>query len=140
MGDNKFFLKACYNNRVNEGIIQCLLEYFPAAASATIENGWSPLHYACCNKHVTLNIIQLFVDAAPDFIRRVNSHGRMPLHYLCKTKALDEAAALEILELLIEKQSGMLIMVAIFQFIMGDRQDHLTFVVCSSNYILDLSE
>eukprot|EP00985_Skeletonema_marinoi_P021657 scaffold13390_cov96-Skeletonema_marinoi.AAC.1 len=103
VGDNKFFLKACYNKQVNEGIIRCLLEYFPAAASATIENGWSPLHYACCNKHVTLNIIQLLVDAAPDFIRRVNIHGRMPLHYLCKTKALDEAAALEILELLIEK-------------------------------------
>eukprot|EP00984_Skeletonema_dohrnii_P029626 scaffold20381_cov75-Skeletonema_dohrnii-CCMP3373.AAC.5 len=52
---------------------------------------------------MTANIIQLLVDAAPDFIRRVDSHGRMPLHNLCMSRQLDERAALEILELLIEK-------------------------------------
>jgi len=104
VSDYKFFLRACINKQVNEGIIHCLLEYFPAAASATDYLGQTPLHYACAyNKHVTLNIIQLLNDAAPASVRSVNSHGRTPLHCLCTNKILDEAAALEILKLLVEK-------------------------------------
>ena len=34
-----FFHYACCNERVNEGIIRCLLEYFPAAAKATNQKG-----------------------------------------------------------------------------------------------------
>eukprot|EP00984_Skeletonema_dohrnii_P005574 scaffold1968_cov89-Skeletonema_dohrnii-CCMP3373.AAC.1 len=102
MSDYDFIFFACRNKRVTEGIIQCLLEYFPAAASA-IENGWSPLHIACDNPNVTLNIIQLLIDAAPDSVRSVNNIGVMPLHYLCRNEELDETAALEILMLLIEK-------------------------------------
>ena len=34
LSDYKFFHAACKNERVTEGIIQCLLEYFPDAASA----------------------------------------------------------------------------------------------------------
>ena len=102
VGDYEFFLRACYNKRVNEGIIQCLLEYFPDAASTTDQGGGSPLHYACCNKNMTVNIIQLLVDAAPDSVRSVTDCDRTPLHYLC-SNTLDEAAALEILELLIMK-------------------------------------
>eukprot|EP00984_Skeletonema_dohrnii_P023521 scaffold12609_cov132-Skeletonema_dohrnii-CCMP3373.AAC.6 len=102
--DYEFFLAACCNESVNEGIIQCLLEHFPAAISATDEKGQSPLHLACqCNKNVTLNIIQLLIDAAPDSVRSVNSDGRMPLHHFCRYGNANEAVELEILELFIEK-------------------------------------
>ena len=102
VSDCDFFLEACINERFNEEIIQCLLEYFPAAASAAEEDGASPVYFACGNKNVTLNIIQLLIDAAPDSVRSVESNGRMPLHNLCDNKKLDERAALEILKLLIE--------------------------------------
>ena len=39
VSDCDFFLEACINERFNEEIIQCLLEYFPAAASAAEEEG-----------------------------------------------------------------------------------------------------
>ena len=93
---------ACMNERVTEGIVQCLLEYFPDAAIA-FEDGWSPLHCACSNRSVTLNIVRLLIDAAPDSLRRVIVKGRMPLHYLCNNKKVDEATANQILKLLIEK-------------------------------------
>jgi ankyrin repeat protein len=100
----KFFLAACRNEKVTEGIIRCLLEYFPDAASATDnDSGCTPLHYACSNKNITLNIIQLLIDAAPTTVRHVNNKGRMPLHILCGNKKLDEIIAKEILKLLIEK-------------------------------------
>ena len=98
-----FFLAACRNERVTTGIIQCLLEYFPAAASATGNNGRSPLHVACGNKNVTLNIVQLLIDAAPNSVLNVDYQGWMPLHYLCDNTNLNESAATKILKLLIEK-------------------------------------
>eukprot|EP00984_Skeletonema_dohrnii_P030063 scaffold21178_cov98-Skeletonema_dohrnii-CCMP3373.AAC.3 len=101
VSDYKFFFQACINNRVNEGIIQCLLEYFPAAASATDQDGSSPLHVALQNP---VDIIQLLIDAAPASVRSVTNEGRMPLHHLCTNNKVDDVAALEILELLIMKQ------------------------------------
>eukprot|EP00984_Skeletonema_dohrnii_P023523 scaffold12609_cov132-Skeletonema_dohrnii-CCMP3373.AAC.8 len=102
--DYEFFLAACCNERVNEGIIQCLLECFPAAISATDDIGQSPLHLACgYNKNVTLNIIQLLIDAAPAIVHSVNSNGMMPLHHFCKYGNANEAVELEILKLLVEK-------------------------------------
>ena len=103
LSDYKFFLVACHNERVTEGIIQCLIEYFPDAASATNEVGWSPLHYACCNKNLTLNVIRILIEAAPDSVRCVDNDGYMPLHILSVIKKVDEAAAVQILKLLIEK-------------------------------------
>ena len=100
-----FFCAACGNERVTEGIIQCLLEYFPEAASATNENGWSPLHAACGNKNVTLNVIQLLIDVAPDSVRSVTNNGDTPLHVLCLSRKWDEAAAIEILKFLLQKHS-----------------------------------
>eukprot|EP00984_Skeletonema_dohrnii_P023520 scaffold12609_cov132-Skeletonema_dohrnii-CCMP3373.AAC.5 len=47
VSDYSFFIAACANERVTEGMIRCLLEYFPAAAMATDETGWMPLHYTC---------------------------------------------------------------------------------------------
>eukprot|EP00984_Skeletonema_dohrnii_P008978 scaffold3366_cov129-Skeletonema_dohrnii-CCMP3373.AAC.7 len=97
-----FFGIACGNKRVNKGIIRCLLEYFPAAATA-IENGSSPLHCACMNKNMTLGVVQLLVDAAPDSVRSADEDGSMPLHCLCMNKELDETRAIKILKLLLKK-------------------------------------
>ena len=105
VGNYEFFGRACLNERVTEGIIQCLLEYFPAAASAH-RDGSSPLLLACQNPNMTLNIVQLLIDAAPDSVRSVNNKSRMPLHRLCGKQILDEVATLEILKLLIEKYPG----------------------------------
>jgi ankyrin repeat protein len=98
-----FFLMACQNKWANEGIIRCLLEYFPAAISATDNEGRSPLHLACSNENITLDIVQLLIDAAPDSVRTEDNYGRMPIHRLCCDKIVDEIAAMEILKLLLEK-------------------------------------
>ena len=102
------FYFACRNERVTEGIIRCLLEYFPDAANFTnvedegsSERGWTPLHAACGNENVTEGIIQLLVDAHPDFVRKENYRGHMPLHTLCFNSKLDEATAIQILKLLV---------------------------------------
>ena len=105
--DYGFFMAACWNERVTEGIIRCLLEYFPEASSyvdtTAVQAGCLPLHFACYNKSMTLNIIHLLIDAAPESVSRVDHHGWTPLHILCRNRELDEEAAIEILKLLIEK-------------------------------------
>ena len=104
INDYKFFRAACRNERVNEGIIRCLLTCFPVAVSATSEKGWSPLHFACFNKNLTLGIIQLLVDVAPDSVRSLNNRGNMPLHaFSSSASKMNEAAATEMLKLLIKK-------------------------------------
>ncbi len=80
-----------------------LLEYFPAAAKATNQNGSVPLHFACHNKSTTRGIVQLLIDAAPVTLRSVNNRGDMPLHCLCRNKCIKETAAIEIAELLMVK-------------------------------------
>ena len=95
---------ACLNERVTEGIIRCLLEYFPAAATvATDIQGYTPLHFACFNPNVTLNIIQLIIKAAPDSVRIKDKYGWTPLHALCAIRMVDKATEIQILKLLIEK-------------------------------------
>ena len=100
--DYNFFFEACGNERNNEGIIRCLLKYFPEAVNAN-DHGRTPLHCACDNKIVTPKIIQLLIEAAPDSVRSVNEDGLMPLHYLCMDEAGDEAAAMQVLQFLIDK-------------------------------------
>ena len=92
-----FIFEACNNERSNEGIIQCLLKYFPKAACATNNNGDLPIHVACDNKNVTLDIIQFLIDAAPDTARSVNNNGSMPLHCLCDNEEVNEKKAVQIL-------------------------------------------
>ena len=46
----KFFHLACYNERLTEGVLRYLLEYFPNAVRATGEEGQLPLHNICRNK------------------------------------------------------------------------------------------
>ena len=103
LGLYEFFHAACSNQRVNEGIIQCLIEHFPVAASSTRDDGGLPLHVALQNPNMTLNIIQLLVDAAPASVRCQDNYGCMPLHHLCMKNKVDDAAALEILKVLIER-------------------------------------
>ena len=82
-----FFRSACSNERATEGIIRCLLEYFPAAVRAPDDRRWSPLHFACCNKNATLGIIQTIVEAAPDSVRCVSYADESPLkHYAATVK------------------------------------------------------
>ena len=105
--DYDFFMAACDNKRVTEGIIRYLLEYFPDAARSTDdENGWTPLHFACQNDRVSIDIIQLLIDAAPDSVRSVTDGGSTPLHILCINKEVVEQAAVQairMLKLLIQK-------------------------------------
>ena len=54
---------------------------------------------------MTLNIIQLLVDAAPASVRCQDNYGCMPLHHLCMNNKVDDAAALEILKVLIIRNS-----------------------------------
>ena len=103
ISDYAFFREACHNEKVTEGIIQYLLEYFPDAAIDSNEGKWTPLHVACNNPNVTLNIIRLLIHAAPDSVHSVNNNGNMPLHYLCWNEQDDEAAAVKMLNFLIEK-------------------------------------
>ena len=103
LGNYKFFRDACFNERVTEGIIRCLLEYFPDAANYTDEYGCLPLHWACKNKNVTFNITQLLIAAAPNSVRGVNSYGNMPLHDLCSNQYVDEMTEIKILKFLIDK-------------------------------------
>ena len=102
-----FFDDIFRNERVTEGIFQCLLEYFPDAITHFDEDGLSPFYFACLgacsSKNTTLSFIQLIVDAAPDSVRSVNSEGCTPLHYLCENDQVDEPNALEILNLLLDK-------------------------------------
>ena len=97
--DYHFFIAACQNSRVTEGIIQYLLEHFPAAIRATNNNGSPPLHCACINPNVTLNIIKLIINADPASVRRVNNYGNMPLHVICGNRKADK----QMLELLLEQ-------------------------------------
>ena len=99
----QFFIAVCLNEKFTEAMIQCILEYFPDAVSATHENGCSPLHLACKNKSATLNIIRLLIDAAPESVRSVNNDGDMPLHWLCDHRGENEVMARAVLKLLIEK-------------------------------------
>ena len=107
-------ITACCNEDATEKIIRCLLEYFPAAASATDHRGGeTPLHatcgHTCGNSHVTIGIIQLLINAAPDSVRHADNNGQLPLHYLCTNilnRRVDEIAAMKILKLLLEKFPG----------------------------------
>ena len=104
----EFFVVACYNKLVTEGIIRCLLEYFPRAGSASID-GMTPLHVIlCANKNVTLDMVELLVDVYPESPRIVASETiPNPLRFLCNGETLldDEHAtiALDILGLFLER-------------------------------------
>jgi ankyrin repeat protein len=101
--DYAFFHEACRNERVTEGILRMILEYFPDTARAIGRLGGTPLHQMCFNKNATLGMMQLLIDACPGSLHRANVRGKMPLHYLCSNEDLDEDAGLEILKFLIER-------------------------------------
>ena len=103
VGDYSFFRAALFNETVTEEIIQCLLEYFPAAANDSA-GGKMPLHYALTHcKNVSTGIIQLLIDAAPGSVRRTDSSRNLPLHILCDNNSLDDSTASEITQLLLEE-------------------------------------
>ena len=98
-----FFLLACRNERLTEGILRYLLEHFPDAASyTTCRRGSTPLHYMCFNKNVSRGMVQLLIDAYPESIDRGDIDGVTPLHMLCLNK-LEDSFAVDILGLLLER-------------------------------------
>ena len=101
----EFFLWACHNDLVTEGILRYLLEYFPDAAGATSAEGslLTPLHTVCYNKNATLGMVQLLIDACPESLRRANNDGWTPLHILCNNKVIVDSTAEDILCLLLER-------------------------------------
>jgi ankyrin repeat protein len=102
--DYEFFLEACYNELVTEGILRYLLEYFPDAVSATDEDdGATPLHHLCLNKNATRGMVQLLIDAHPESLDREDNDGYTPLHKLCINKDIDDSTAVDILGLLLER-------------------------------------
>ncbi len=105
VSDYLFFRMACCNKKSTVGIIRCLLEYFPTAASAVDDEGLLPLHHACRYgpNNQTLGVIQLLIDAAPDSVRCVSNDGHLPLHSLCTNEKIDETTATDILKLLLER-------------------------------------
>ena len=103
-----FFFLACRNERVTEGILQFLLDYFPYAAKATDDDaidycGGLPLHFIFENSNVTLGMVQLLIDAFPDSVRHGTNLNELPLHCLSNGENVDEEVAVEILKLLLEK-------------------------------------
>ena len=97
------YVAACENELVSEGIIQCLVEYFPAVNWGAAPGGETPFHAACMNRHISPNVIRLLLQAAPDSVGNVHPHtGLTPLHCLCDGD-LNENAAIEILRLLLEQ-------------------------------------
>ncbi len=98
-----FFHEVCINERVTEGILRYLLEYFPNAVRAIAEEGQLPLHITCINFNVTLGMAQLLIDAFPDSLRHENKKGHTPLHVLCHNEHLDEGIKLRVLKLLLER-------------------------------------
>ncbi len=111
--DYKFFHAACDNERITEGILRYLLEYFPNAIRDTdgyVSNGeervggCTPINIICRNKNVTLSLVQLLIDAYPDSVRHEDSKGSMPLHCLCNNADLnDKEAGFKILKLLLQR-------------------------------------
>jgi hypothetical protein len=115
------------NERVTEGILRCLLEYFP---NADYLAGQLPLHIALGNKNVTLGMVQLLIDAFPEYIFHEDNDGRMPLHLLCAIKNLDDDFAVETLKFLFrgaQVLSDMLFSVMPFQFTLPRQIDRLNF-------------
>ena len=99
-----FFHEACRNERVTEGIIRCLLDYFPdAVRNIEEQRGRLPLHTAINNTHVTLGVIQLLIDAFPDSLRHECNDGCMPLHLFCLNNFVGEEVAEESIKMIVEK-------------------------------------
>jgi ankyrin repeat protein len=99
-----FFLSACRNERVTEGILRYLLEYFPGAGIFIDNSRSTSLHIICNNnKNVTQGMVKLLIDAFPASVRNENHKGFMPLHCLCRNENLDDEIGLDILKLLLEK-------------------------------------
>ncbi len=92
----------CLNKKVTEGILRCILEYFPNSARH-VDIGYTPVHILCSNKNATLNMVQLLIDVFPESLHHQNNDGAMPLHRLCCNENLDDEVAVDILKLLIER-------------------------------------
>jgi hypothetical protein len=91
INDYEFFFAACRNERVNKGIIQYLLEYFPKAIRSVSKKGSMPLHYLCGNRKVVettaMDILMLLLEKCPMAVRHGNTRGDLPVHVACVSKS-----------------------------------------------------
>ena len=100
---NIILFDVCANEHVTLGIVQCVLEYFPGSVEAVTSTGTTPLHVLCRNKNVTLEIVEFLVKEYPDALSLQDENGMSPLFYLCRNNELNDSAAVEILDLLLER-------------------------------------
>ena len=106
ISDYTFFLHACYNEHVDEAIIKCLIDIFPAAVSVIDEDGQFPLHLACMNDNATPGIIRLLVTADPSSRQVADEEGNTPLHHLCVARSRNDPVNIEILKILLTNCSS----------------------------------
>lgn len=99
-----FFLMACRNEKVTEGILRYLLLTFPGTGHFVDSERQSPLIHVCHNNNVTLGIVRLLLDAFPDSVRIEDIYDGTPLSSLCCfANNLDNEVAVDILTLLLER-------------------------------------
>ena len=110
----EFFHAACRNENVTEGIIRCLLEYFPDAVNADDDGrlpllngiagpeGMPPFHYACMHNNV--ETVKYLYNLHPDAIDH-EVDGYFPIHYALKSvtqRAANPEAAVDIVKFLLD--------------------------------------
>jgi len=94
-----FFFRACSDEKLADGRIDLLLEYFPKASEELVDDGEQhlPLHIACQNKNVTPKIVRVLIDAYPPALTTANINGYTVLHHLSANTGLDNEVAMAIL-------------------------------------------
>jgi len=96
----------CGNQHVTYGMVQCVAEFIPwaATASAADANGITPLHLLCSNKNATVDIVRCLIEGNAEALRSQDKAGKTPLVYLCSNNELDErvSISMDMLTLLLE--------------------------------------
>ena len=98
----------CGNEQVDEAtaleILNFLIEMYPEAARHADNGGCLPIHLACMSR--SGEFCQVLINEAPDSVRSVANDGSTPLHCSFYHRYLrddDEASAMQVLKLLIDK-------------------------------------
>ena len=66
-------------------------------------SGYSSLQYACSSFEMNPRIIKSIINTCPDLISRTDHMGDTAVHTLCRNRSLPDNVAVEILQLLVEK-------------------------------------
>ena len=82
--------------------VHFLVEANPSTLRLTNHPDRVPLHAACWCENSTLETMELLLNSWPEAARQRDHCLELPLHAVCWNGGLEEAAALEILALLLE--------------------------------------